>query len=405
MFARTVIREAVKALVRNRMRSALTVLGITIGIAAVIGVIAIGQAGSDQAQEQLNNLGDNFIWIEAGSRAPSGIRTGSHGTKTLVVADAQAILKQVPLVKSVSPHVDATAQVVYANQNWTTWYRGVSPDYFQIKRWRLALGAPFTDSDVDRGADVCVLGETVRRELFGIANPVGEVVRLKDIPCRVSGVLAPKGQSGFGQDQDDTILLPYTTAQKKLKGISWVDDIVGSAVAFDAVNPAIDQIIGLLRERHHIRADQEDDFNVRRPDEIIKARLEAAHTFSLLLVVIGSISLLVGGIGIMNVMLVSVTERTREIGVRMAVGATEWHVQVQFLGEAVILSLFGGLVGVLVGIVGSLLLGRALQWTMTIPPQAIGIAAVFAILVGIFFGYYPAWKASHLDPIQAVRYE
>lgn len=405
MFARTVIREAVKALVRNKMRSALTVLGITIGIAAVIGVIAIGQAGSDQAQEQLNNLGDNFIWIEAGSRAPSGIRTGSHGTKTLVVADAQAILKQVPLVKSVSPNVDATAQVVYANQNWTTRYRGVSPDYFQIKRWRLALGAPFTDADVDRAADVCVLGETVRRELFGIANPVGEVVRLKDIPCRVSGVLVAKGQSGFGQDQDDTILLPYTTAQKKLKGITWVDDIVGSAVTFDAVNPAIDQIIGLLRERHHIRADQEDDFNVRRPDEIIKARLEAAHTFSLLLMVIGSISLLVGGIGIMNVMLVSVTERTREIGVRMAVGATEGHVQVQFLGEAVILSLFGGLIGVMLGIIGSLLLGRALQWSMTIPPQAIGIAAIFAIIVGIFFGYYPAWKASHLDPIQALRYE
>jgi putative ABC transport system permease protein len=405
MSPRAIIREALRALTRNKLRSTLTVLGITIGIGAVICVVAIGQAGSAQVEEQLNNLGDNFVWIEAGSRAPSGIRTGSHGTKTLLQSDVEAIRKQVPLIKLASANVDSHTQVVYGNKNWFTGYRGVAPEYFQIKRWGMSLGAPFTQADVDRASDVCVIGETVRQQLFDVEDPIGKVIRVKNLPCLVMGVLVARGQTGFGNDQDDTVVMPYTTAQKKLKGTSWLDDIVCSAVSAEAINPAIQQITELLRDRHHIRRGQDDDFNIRRPDEFINAQLEARRTFSLLLISIASVSLLVGGIGIMNVMLVSVTERTREIGVRMSIGATDGDVAKQFLGEAVMLSLFGGLLGVAFGVAASYLVGRALQWPMEIPPQAIAIAALFAVAVGVFFGFYPARKASKLDPIEALRFE
>ena len=404
MSLRAVFREAFRALTRNKMRSMLTVLGIMIGIGAVICVVAIGQAGSEQVQEQLNNLGDNFVWIESGSRAPNGIRTGSHGTKTLTVEDTVAI-GRMPLIKSVTPNVDGNTSVVYGNKNWSTHWRGVSPEYFQIKRWPVTLGAPFTHDDVDHAANVVVIGETVREQLFGPEDPIGKVIRVGNYPSQVVGVLEARGQSGWGQDQDDTLVVPYTMGMKKLKGNPWLDDIMASAVSQDAVNPAIDQIIGLLRDRHHIRAGQDDDFNVRRPDEFIQARLEASKTFSVLLIAIASVSLLVGGIGIMNVMLVSVTERTREIGIRMAIGATEGSVQAQFLGEAVLLSLFGGLMGVVAGVGGSFLLGSLLQWPMSIPPQSIAIAALFASGVGVFFGFYPAVKASHLDAIEALRFE
>ncbi len=405
MSPRAILREAWKALTRNKMRSTLTVLGIMIGIGAVICVVAIGRAGSEQVQEQLDNLGDNFVWIEAGSRAPSGIRSGTHGTKTLTVEDANAILRQIPLIKSVTPNIDGNVTIVYGNKNWSTHYRGIAPEYFQIKRWPVIVGAPFTQADVDRAANVCVLGETVREQLFDIQDPIGKVVRIGNEPYQVVGVLQPKGQSGFGQDQDDTIIVPYTTGLKRLKGHTWLDDIMCSAITQDAVNPAINMIVSLLRDRHHLRPVEDDDFNVRRPDEFIQARLEASQTFTVLLIAIASVSLLVGGIGIMNVMLVSVTERTREIGIRMAIGATEGNVQMQFLGEAVLLSLFGGLLGVALGIGGSILLGRALDWPMSIPPQAIGVAALFAAGVGIFFGFYPARKASRLDPIEALRFE
>jgi putative ABC transport system permease protein len=405
MWFQIIVREALRALFRNKMRSTLTVLGITIGIGAVICVIAIGQAGSEQVQKQLDNLGENFVWIEAGSRAPNGIRTGSHGTKTLTADDGYAILKQVPLLKSMSPQVDANAQIIYSNRNWSTQYRGVSPDYMSIKRWDVVQGVPFTQEDLDRAAPVCVIGNTVKEQLFISENPIGKTVRLKDMPCQIVGVLAIKGQSGFGQDQDDTLLLPYTTAQRRLKGIAWVDDLMFSAVSQEAIISAIDRAAGILRERHHIRAGQDDDFNIRRPDEIIQTRLQASQTFTLLLIVIASVSLLVGGIGIMNVMLVSVTERTREIGVRMSIGATEGDVQLQFLGEAVMLSLFGGVIGVLLGIGGSVFIGQALEWPMSISPQSIAIAAAFATFIGVLFGYYPAVKASRLDPIEALRFE
>lgn len=405
MSPRAIVREALRSLLRNKLRSSLTVLGIMVGIAAVICVVAIGRAGSAQVEEQLNDLGDSFIWIEAGSRAPNGIRSGSHGTKSLLQSDAEAILKQVPLVKLVSANVNSRTQMVYAGKNWFTTYRGVAPEWFLIKRWLLSAGAPFSHTDVDRATAVCVLGETVRAQLFDMEDPIGKVIRIGTLPCQVMGVLVPRGFSAFGQDQDDVVVMPYTTAQKKLKGVSWLDDIVCSAISPEAINPAIQQISALLRERHHIGSGQDDDFNIRRPEEFINAQLEARRTFTVLLVAIASVSLLVGGIGIMNVMLVSVTERTREIGVRMSVGATEGDVAKQFLGEAVMLSLFGGLLGAIFGVIASYVLGAALRWPMEIPPQAILVAGLFAVAVGIFFGFYPARKASKLDPIEALRYE
>ena len=399
------LRSALVALLRNKMRSVLTVLGITIGIAAVICVVAIGRAGQAQVEKQLNNLGDNFVWIEAGGRAVNGVRTGTHGTKTLTVADAVAIKTQIPLIKSVSPNVNASVQIIYGNQNWFTSYRGVSPEFFDIKRWSIDQGAAFSQDDVDRAANVCVIGRTVRDQLFGVEDPVGKVIRVKDLPCKVVATLLPKGLSVSGQDQDDTIILPYTTAQKKIKGINWLDDILCSAVSQAAVKPAGQEAAAVLRDRHHLRPEEEDDFNIRNPEDIIQAQLDASRTLTILLIAIASISLVVGGIGIMNVMLVSVTERTREIGVRVAVGATEGAIQLQFLGESVMLSLVGGAAGVLFGVLGSYLVGQTLKWPMQMSADAVVIAAIFSIAVGVFFGYYPARKASLLDPIEALRYE
>jgi putative ABC transport system permease protein len=399
------LRSALVALLRNKMRSMLTVMGITIGIAAVICVVAIGKAGQSRVEKQMNNLGDNFVWIEAGGRAVNGVRTGTHGSPSLSMADAAAIKNQIALIKSVSPNVDDHVQVIYANQNWFTAYRGVSPEFFDIKRWSVDQGAIFTQDDVERAADVCVIGLTVREQLFGAEDPIGKVIRVKDLPCKVIGVLHPKGLSMSGQDQDDNIILPYTTAQKKIKGNAWLDDILCSAVSQNSVKIAGQEAAAILRDRHHLRPEEDDDFNIRNPEDIIQAQLEASKTLSVLLIAIASISLVVGGIGIMNVMLVSVTERTREIGVRVAVGATEHAIQMQFLGESVMLSLVGGAAGVLFGVAGSYLVGRTLKWPMETSLQAILVAAIFSIAIGVFFGYYPARRASLLDPIEALRYE
>jgi len=398
-------RSALVALLRNKMRSILTVLGITIGIAAVICVVAIGKAGQARVEQQLNNLGDNFVWIEAGGRAVNGVRTGTHDTKTLVMADAIAIKNQIALIKSVSPNVDDPVQVVYGNQNWHTSYRGVSPEYFEIKRWYVDQGAIFSQDDVDRAADVCTIGRTVRDQLFGVEDPIGKVIRVNNLPCKVVATLHPKGLSLDGRDQDDTVILPYTMAQKKIKGTTWLDDILCSAVSQDAVKIAGQEATALLRDRHKLRPEQEDDFNIRNPEDIIQAQLDSSKTLTILLIAIASVSLIVGGIGIMNVMLVSVTERTREIGVRVAVGATEEAIQLQFLGESIMLSLVGGAAGVLFGIVGSYLVGQTLHWPIQMSAEAIVVAAAFSVAVGVFFGYYPARKASLLDPIEALRYE
>src|SRR5438874_6927195 len=387
-------RSAVWALMRNKTRSLLTVLGITIGIAAVICVIAIGKAGEQEVQRQLENLGNNLVWIEAGSKNVNGVRAGTRAAPTLTFGDANAIRTQVPVIASVSPQVDDPIQVIYGNQNWYTTYRGVSPEFFDIQHWRLDDGAFFTQDDVDRAADVCVLGSRVREQLFGGENPIGKVIRFKGIPCKVVATLQPKGLAISGQDQDDTFIVPYTLAQKKLKGAVWFNNIYASAVSPEVVKLAGQQAALILRDRHRIRAGAEDDFNVRNPEDVIKAQLESSRTLTLLLVAIASVSLLIGGIGIMNVMLVSVTERTREIGVRVSVGATEEAIQIQFLAESVMLSLVGGAAGVLVGVIGSFFVGRTLDWPMELSAKAVLLAALFSIAVGVFFGYYPARKAS-----------
>ena len=307
------LQIAFRALNRNKMRAALTMLGITIGIGAVICTVAIGEGGSSLVQDQLVGLGTNLVWIEAGGRTINGVRTGNGATKSLTVDDAMAIQRTIPLIASVAPNVDGSMQVVYGNQNWSTHYRGVAPQYFEIRRWPAFMGALFTDADVEHMTNVCLLGRTLVDVLFGSADPVGKIIRLQNQPFRVIGVMQPKGLSTTGIDQDDFIIIPYTTAMKKLKGIYWLDDIFASAVSTDAIAPAIDQVTRLLRQRHHLRTEEPDDFNIRHPEDTLKAQEEASHTFTLMLASIASVSLLVGGIGIMNIMLVSVTERTRRL--------------------------------------------------------------------------------------------
>jgi len=399
------IQQGLRTLGRNRLRSSLTVLGVAVGIAAVVCVVAIGNAGSEQIQKNLENLGENFVWIEAGNRSVGGIRSGARGTKTLVLSDMEAIVKQVPLIKACSPQVDTRVQIVFGNQNWSTTYRGVSPEYFRIKRWSLAEGQAFDQNMTEQGANVVVLGETVKKYLFPEGDAIGRTVRVRAVPFTVVGVLAPKGVTSFGSDQDDTILLPYTAGMRRLSGVTWLDDVLCSAITAEAVKPAGLMVAGVLRERHRIRSGDDDDFSIRNPEDQIQVQLEASRTMAMLLISIGSVSLLVGGIGIMNVMLVSVTERTREIGVRMAVGATEGEVRWQFLGEAVLLCIAGGVVGVLLGLLGTFTLGKTLGWPMALSLEALVIAGMFSLVMGVTFGFYPAKKAASLDPIDALRYE
>jgi putative ABC transport system permease protein len=401
----TILREVFKALARNRIRSLLTMLGIIMGVGSFICVVGVGKAGSGRVEDQLSKVGDNLIWVEAGSRARSGVRIGTRGIKTLMIGDSQAVLDQVPGIKSAAPNVDGRIQAVYGNLNWGTQYRGVSPDYFEIRKWDFERGGSFTQDDMDHNAAVCVLGQTPATNLFGEEDPIGKTINIKAVPFKVIGVLQPKGFSPTGFDQDDFVVMPLTTAQKRITGAQWLDDIFFSATSRTAIPEATRQIIGVMRERHHLRAGEDDDFNIRTPEELIRAQLAAANVFTMLLASAASLSLLVGGIGIMNIMLISVTERTREIGIRMAIGATEEDIQTQFLTEAVVMSLLGGALGVLAGVVGSFLLENTLHWDIQLSAQIMAIAGLFSAGVGIFFGYYPARKASQLDPIEGLRYE
>ena len=405
MNLRTTLRESFRALSRHRVRSVLTILGIAVGIGAFICVVAIGHAATSKIEDQLQSLGDNFIWVEAGSRTRGGIRMGSRGTRSLVMRDAEAIVSQVPLIKKMCPNVDGHIQVVYGGENWSTMYRGVTPEFLDIRRWHMRSGEFFTQADVETDAPVCVLGHTVAENLFGIEDPFGKTVRVNSLPCKVVGTLTPKGFSATGQDQDDFVVMPYTTVQKRITGTFWLDDIFLSAGTREAMPEATNQITGLLRERHHINPKEPEDFNIRRPEDVIQAQLQTSNIMTILLASIASLSLLVGGIGIMNIMLVSVTQRTREIGVRLAVGATEWDVQFQFLSEAIVLGLLGGVFGWLTGYLSSILVEDVFAFPTQLTYQVFVFAGIFSVGIGILFGYYPARKASLLDPIQGLRYE
>jgi putative ABC transport system permease protein len=401
-----IIRIAMRALARNKMRSGLTMLGIIIGVGAVIAMVGIGQGAQQQVQQQIAAMGSNILFVSSGTVNRGGMRMGWGATKTLVYDDMRAMLREAPAVQMAAPGSQTTAQVVFGNDNWSTNINGTEPQYLDIRNWPLAEGANFTQNDVDMAANVAIVGESVRKNLFGATDPVGQTIRIKSLPFKVVGVLTPKGQSAaMGQDQDDTIIIPITTLQKKMTGDTWLRWIMVSAASKEASYAAQQQIEGLLRDRHRIRPGTDDDFFVRNLADIADLQDQASQVFTLLLAAIASVSLLVGGIGIMNIMLVSVTERTREIGIRMAIGATETDVQRQFLIEAVVLSLIGGGIGILFGLSSGFLISALLHWPVLISPLSIIVAAIFSAAVGIFFGFYPARKAARLDPIEALRYE
>ncbi len=400
------LRIALRALARNKMRSVLTMLGIIIGVSAVIAVVGIGQGGAQKAQEQLQAMGSNLLFVGSGTVTRSGIHMGHGNTKTLIYADVLAIMKECAAVKLAAPGVGTGAQVVFGNDNWGTQISGSTPEFFEIRNWTFAQGAPFSHEDVEMAANVAVIGDTVRKTLFGPTNPVGQTIRIKNMPFKVVGTLEPKGISAaMGNDQDDVIVIPFTTHQKKLTGDTWLRFIMVSAISKEASYAAQEQITTLLRDRHRIRPEQDDDFFVRNLADLAELRDQQNRVMTLLLFSIACVSLLVGGIGIMNIMLVSVTERTREIGIRMAIGATDADVQKQFLLEAVMLSLIGGGAGIFIGIVSTQVIVSVFGWPVLVSPFAIAVAVFFSMAVGIFFGFYPARKAATLDPIEALRYE
>ena len=399
------IRVALRAIMRNKLRSLLTVLGVVIGVCAVITMVNIGSGAQISIERAISGLGTNMLIIFPGSMTKGGMRTGFGTVTTLLDDDAQAIRDECPTVQLVSPIVSTAAQVVFQNQNWGSSVMGTDPEFQRIKNWPLARGDFFTMQDVKAATKVCVLGKTVAEKLFGTQNPVGQILRVKRIPFRVIGVLTEKGQTTFGQDQDDTVVVPYTTAQKRLMGITYLSMIMASAVSNERIPDAQSQITTLLRQRHHIPKGDDDDFTVRNLADLTATFTIITGILTLLLGSIASISLVVGGIGIMNIMLVSVTERTREIGIRMSVGATPGDILLQFLLEAVLLSLIGGGVGIMLGIGLTAVIAYFADWPMPISFVAILVSSLFSAGVGIFFGLYPARKASRMNPIEALRYE
>ena len=402
-----IFRVAIRALGRNKARSALTMLGIVIGVGAVIAMVSIGQGAQASVQEQIANVGTNLLFLRAGSQNVGGVQTGTDdsGSRSLKVEDIEAIRRELPSVAMASPSVNARVQIIAGNQNWRTSVQGVAEQFPEIRKWSIASGRFFADTDIATAARVAVIGQTIANNLFPGMEPVGQTIRVRDLPFLVVGVMAPRGQDQQGRDQDDLILAPYSTVQKKLLAITYVQSALVSATSPDSTKIAEQQITDLLRQRHKLAPNQENDFSVRNMTDIAEAADATNRIMILLLGSIASVSLLVGGIGIMNIMLVSVTERTREIGIRMAVGARSSAVRVQFLIESIMLSLAGGLIGIIVGVGISLVVPSMLGWPTLVSPLAILGSVVFSAAVGIFFGYYPARKAAALDPIDALRYE
>jgi len=404
-FAST-MRMAFRALARHKLRSTLTMLGVIIGVGAVIAMMGIGQGADQQVQRQIANLGSNLLFVSSGSMNLGGLRLGWGATKTLVREDVTAMLKECPAVAAAAPGTQTSAQVVYENDNWGTRITGTTPEYFEIRTWDFQSGAAFSEDDVTNAANVAVIGETVRKNLFATTEAAGKTIRIGNLPFKVVGVLVAKGQSpAMNEDQDDTIIVPLTTLQKKITGQPWLRFVMVSAKSRSGSYAAQGQIEALLRDRHRIRPEQDNDFTVRNLADMADLASEASKVMTALLASIAGVCLLVGGIGIMNIQLVSVTELTREIGLRMAIGATERDVQRQFLTEAVAMSVLGGALGIAVGIVASLVIASTAGWPILVSGAAVAGAAAVAIAIGIFFGYYPAQKAARLDPIEALRYE
>ena len=433
-FALMVLSAAAQAIMRNKLRAVLTMLGVFIGVAALIAMVAVGQGANAAVEKEIENLGTNLLVVLPGATTTSGVRGGHGSASTLTVDDARAIPREAPAVERVSYMVRQMGQVEYEGQNWTTNVQGVTPEYLPIANWKVASGREMTDDDQQSAALVVLIGNTVANQIFGgHEDPVGATILVKGFPLRVIGVLSPKGQSGWGQDQDDLVMIPFTTAENKVLGVAAPSSVQASnnplypaptnpfgmtprlagkvnsiyvqarGVAFVPV--AVDQVTELLQARHHIQPGTVNDFDVRNLSQIAQAREGSSRIMALLLAAVASISLLVGGIGIMNILLVSVTERTREIGIRMAIGARRVHVLLQFLAEAVLLSAAGGAAGIIVGVTISQIISHVAEWPTLVSPVAVLGGFWFSAAVGIFFGYYPARKAAHLDPIEALRYE
>jgi macrolide transport system ATP-binding/permease protein len=433
-FARMVVDAAVQAIRRNIMRSALTALGVFIGVAALIAMVAVGEGANDAVRKQIESLGTNLVVVLPGARTAGGMRAGFGSASTLTTTDAQAIRREATAATQVSYLIRQSGQIQYGNQNWATGIQGVSPNYPPMTNWRIAEGREITEEDEDAAALVVIIGQTVATQLFGASvSPVGALIQVRNVPMRVIGVLASKGQTPFGQDQDDLVMIPFTTAERKVLGVAaptqaqaqlnwiypsppnpygltphlagFVNQIFVQAASGADVQAAIGQATAILKQRHRIKPGADDDFSVRNLSQIAETAESSSRIMALLLAAVASISLLVGGIGIMNILLVSVTERTREIGLRMAIGARRMHVLLQFLTEAVLLSVTGGIAGILVGIGFSLAIPLLSGWAAPISAAAVAGGFLFSAAVGIFFGYYPARKAAHLDPIEALRYE
>jgi putative ABC transport system permease protein len=402
------IRTAVSSLWANKMRSALTMLGVVIGVGAVIAMVAIGNGASGQMEGVISSMGANMIVLRPGAPRTGGVRQSAGSGGTLTLNDIRAIEEECWSIQNVAPQVSTSSQLIFENRNWPSQVIGTTPGFFRIREFQAQKGRLLDKEDERGAAKAAVIGETVARELFGKIDPIGRSIRIKSIPFEVVGVLAPKGQSAIGQDQDDTVIVPITTAQRRLVRSSFADSVNMAFVQAKDVSmmdSAIAEMRALLRQRHRLSSDKEDDFDLRNMTQMLDSMAQATRVMSLLLGAVASISLLVGGIGIMNIMLVSVTERTREIGIRMAIGARAGDIRTQFLLEALLLSLTGGAAGILLGFLASLGVTEFLKWPTSVSGGAVALAAGFSCLVGIFFGLYPAWKASLLRPIDALRFE